>query len=132
MLDLPFGTNIPLGVHPNETGQQVIASLAARVLRETGFTPDENATSRPFVACATPSRGVTTGGTRVTLHGADFLPGIVVDFGNNAAEVLNISLDGTHVIVRTPAHESGQVNITIRNPDDTVTTLAGGFSYEIE
>jgi lysophospholipase L1-like esterase len=99
VLALPLGSQIPLGVHPNAKGQQVIASLATRVMREKGFTPDSHTLSRPFVACATPSSGVMTGGTRVTLHGADFLPGAVVDFGSQAATVLNVSSDGTHILV---------------------------------
>jgi hypothetical protein len=130
VLALPLGSQIPLGVHPNAKGQQVIASLAARVMRQKGFTPDPHTLSLPFVACATPNTGVTTGGTRVTLHGADFLPGAKVDFGNKAATVLNILSDGTQIIVNTPpADVSSQVNITVRNPDGTVTTLADGFSY---
>jgi hypothetical protein len=65
----------------------------------------------------------------VTLHGADFLSGAVVNFGNKAARVLHISADGTHIMVRTPAHDNGLVKISISNPDGMVTTLAGGFFY---
>lgn len=128
LLNFPLGNRIPFGVHPNALGQNVIASLAARVAREKGFAPNENAESRPFVACATPSRGLTTGGNRVTLHGADFLPGAVVSFGGKAAQVLGASSDGTHIIVRTPAHPVGKVNVSV-NSDGTVTTAVGGFSY---
>jgi flagellin-like hook-associated protein FlgL len=86
----------------------------------------------------TPARGPTTGGTKVTITGTDFLPGAQVFFGGlppagvAATNVLSPSpttITADSPVFALPAHSPGLVDVTVRNPDGQVGTLAGSFEY---
>lgn len=113
-------------VHPNKAGQEVIASQLVREARRLGFIP-EGSPSSPFVACTTPSVGPA--GTSITIHGADFMEGAAVTFGGEEAEVVNVSSDGTHVVVTAPDHPDGVVHVELTNPDGASSSLLSGYDF---
>ncbi|MGN6555955.1 MAG: IPT/TIG domain-containing protein [Verrucomicrobiota bacterium] len=82
----------------------------------------------PAVASVSPSSGRTNGGTVVTLTGANFLDGATVQFGNTSAAstVVNSS---TQITATTPAHSTGLVNLTVRNPDQQTVTITNAFHF---
>ncbi len=69
-----------------------------------------------------------TGGKRVVLSGANFLPGCAVLLGEAAAEV-TLKDDTTVEFIVPPGSEPGKVDVVLRNPDDQEVILEGGFEY---
>lgn len=86
--------------------------------------------SPPTVSLVTPGTGLTDGGTLVTVSGADFRAGATVLFGSTAGTA--VALDGGFELsVVTPASAlNGPVNVTVRNVDNQVGILDGGFVYQ--
>ncbi|MCA1667626.1 MAG: IPT/TIG domain-containing protein, partial [Thermomicrobia bacterium] len=81
----------------------------------------------PFtVAGTTPTSGSTRGGSTVTIRGAGFLPGVTVSFGNTSATV--VSATETAIIVTTPAHDSGAVDVVVTSGGQHAT-LSQGDTY---
>lgn len=80
------------------------------------------------VTSVTPANGPPTGGTSVTLVGANFQAGAVVRFGANAATSVNV-LSSTQISCVTPSG-SGAVDVTVVNPSNETATLAGGFTFD--
>jgi hypothetical protein len=52
-----------------------------------------------------------------------------VQFGEVAATEV-IVVDATQITVKTPAHASGPVAVTVTNADGLKSTLASGFTYQ--
>jgi hypothetical protein len=93
--------------------------------RANGFTYVSTA---PTIAALSPTSGLTTGGTAVTITGTNFVAGATVTFGGTAgANVVVVS--ATSITVTTPAHAAGAVAVTVTNPDSQSATLANGFVY---
>lgn len=89
----------------------------------------------PVLFSPLPSTGPTTGVLSVVISGANFyasdsrLP--VVLFGDNEAEVLEVSPDGEQLRVILPACEGcGAVDVTVTNPDGQSATRLGLFTYQ--
>jgi hypothetical protein len=82
----------------------------------------------PVVTGVSPNTGPTTGGTRVTLTGKNFVSGARVVFGGVAATSV-VAVSATQLNVTTPPHKPGGVNIVATNPDGQSGTLAGAFTY---
>src|SRR5262249_20125973 len=82
----------------------------------------------PTVTSVTPSAGVTTGGTAVTITGTNFQNGATVTFGGTMAT--NVAfVDSNTLTATTPAHAAGTVDVTVTNPDTGVGTGTGVFTY---
>jgi len=81
----------------------------------------------PTVSAVSPPSGVPAGGTTVTISGANFVSGALVDFGTDPATVTKV-LSGAITAV-TPAHAPGLVDVRVTNPDLQSFTLAGGFTF---
>jgi hypothetical protein len=81
----------------------------------------------PTLISVTPNTGFIVGGTVVDLAGLNFRSGATVTFNGTPATV--VSITPTHIIVNTPAHASGVVDVTVTNPDLQFSTLVGGFTY---
>jgi hypothetical protein len=82
----------------------------------------------PTLDSVEPTSGPVTGGTPVTLHGANFLPGPTVLFGTALAasvEYINSNL----VIATTPPAALGTVDVTVINSDSQQAVLEGAFTY---
>jgi len=71
-----------------------------------------------------PSAGVISGGTWVTVRGSGFNPGTTATIGGVQVGPFN------HLVLfRAPAHTAGPVNIVVTNPNGTSATSVGGYTY---
>jgi hypothetical protein len=84
----------------------------------------------PTVASVTPSSGPTTGGTAVTVSGANFQNNATVSFGGAPATSVNVT-SSTSIAATTPAHAAGAVDVVVTNGDGHSGTLAAGFTYQV-
>jgi hypothetical protein len=82
----------------------------------------------PTVSNVSPNTGLTTGGTAITISGANFVAGVTVTVGGSPATGVAV-LSGTTIAATTPAHAAGAVNITVTNTDGQSGTLTSGFTY---
>lgn len=81
----------------------------------------------PTVSSLTPASGTSSGGTSVTISGANFVSGAKVTFGGTAGTVT--ATTATAITVTTPAHAAGVVSVVVTNPDGQSATLTNGFTY---
>jgi hypothetical protein len=79
------------------------------------FTYVEPVPAAPQVSGISPTSGPTTGGTDVTIQGANFQSGATVTFDGTAAATDFVS--SSQLIARTPPHAAGTVSLEVRNPD---------------
>ena len=82
------------------------------------------------VASINPSSGSAKGGAEVTITGKGFAEGVTVSFGENAAT--QKSLSPTSIIVTTPSHVPGKVDVVVRNKDGTSVTASKAYTYVAE
>jgi hypothetical protein len=87
-----------------------------------------SANIKPVIASITPNKGPTTGATPVTITGTDFLDKATVKFGGVAAAGVTFK-DATTLIVVTPAHNAGKVDVEVVNPNALTSVLPGAFTY---
>lgn len=87
---------------------------AVKATFKDGFTYTEQL----LVTGMTPVRGAVAGGTYVELRGRGFIGNIGVTFGAEAAQDIRI-LDSQTLAVRSPAHPSGNVNVTVTRGQDS-------------
>lgn len=73
-----------------------------------------------------PSSGPSTGGTSVTLSGANFSSGCSILFGTTPATATYVN--ATTLLANTPAHVAGSVPVTV-TCGSGATTLPDGFEY---
>ncbi|HEY6788998.1 MAG TPA: IPT/TIG domain-containing protein, partial [Trebonia sp.] len=76
----------------------------------------------PHINSISPTRGSHNGGTKITIHGSNFINVTSVTFGGKAGTKLTVSTAGTLTIV-APSHGKGAVKI--------VVTAAGGASNSV-
>lgn len=85
--------------------------------------------SAPGIRGASPAGGPVAGGTApVFVQGRDFLPGARVYFGGVPAAVTAYRTPG-ELMVTTPAHGAGIVDVTVVNPDGQSATRAKAFAF---
>ncbi len=84
----------------------------------------------PIVTTLSATSGPATGGTSLTISGANFAPGAIVTFGQTPAALASV-LSGTAIVVETPAHPTGTVGVSVRNPNGEEGTLADAFIFEL-
>jgi hypothetical protein len=82
----------------------------------------------PTVASVSPNNGPTTGGTKVTITGTNFLAGALVLFGTTPATTVTIN-SATQIQAVSPVHAAGPVDVTVEDPGNVSAKLSGGFSY---
>jgi large repetitive protein len=92
-----------------------------------GFTYTSAPAPAPGVSSISPGTGPTTGGTNVTISGADFQPGAGVSIGGTAAT--SVAVDSTTITAITPAHSAGSADVVVINSDGQSGTFAGGYIY---
>jgi hypothetical protein len=90
----------------------------------------DNAIPWPTITILTPDNGPESGGTEVTITGAYFLDGELLDVefgtGNSATGVT--FMDSTIITCTTPAG-SGMVDVIITRGDGQQATMTDGFTY---
>ncbi|WP_421405413.1 putative Ig domain-containing protein [Agrobacterium fabrum] len=103
---------------PSKEGAQATITLSCAAVSAT-----------PTLTSLSPSSGTTAGGTQVTIIGTNFstTPGDnVVRFGTDTATVT--AATATELTVTVPAHNAGQVNVSITVSGQTAT-LNNGYTY---
>lgn len=86
----------------------------------------------PELTSVSPSRGPLSGGTTVSLQGANLLDGAQVTFGDRAGTQVVVTTRRS-LTVRTPAGGAvGPVDVTVTNPDGQRASLAAAFTYEAD
>ena len=93
--------------------------------RTGGFTFGAPA---PILTGVSPNRGLTAGGTSVTLTGRNFASGATVSFGG-ARATSAVVVSATQITAKAPAHKPGSVNIVVSNADGQRGTLSKIFTY---
>jgi len=84
----------------------------------------------PTVTSVMPASGSPSGGTPITIAGANFAAGASVSVGGAPATAITV-VDSTTITATTPAHAIGAVNIVVTNPDGQRATLISGFTFAI-
>jgi 5-hydroxyisourate hydrolase-like protein (transthyretin family) len=79
------------------------------------------------VTSVSPAYGTTTGGTRMTINGANFTPEGSVFIGNNAATI--VSITSNQIVALTPPGTAGAAHVTVRLSPSLAVTLAQPFTY---
>ncbi len=81
------------------------------------------------VSSAVPNSGPVSGGTVVTVNGANFQKGATVAFGGNAAASVTF-VSTTQLQATTPPQATaGSVDVVVTNPDGQAAALSQGFTY---
>jgi IPT/TIG domain len=80
----------------------------------------------PTIFSVSPNSGSASGGTLVTISGANF-QGSTVTFGGTPAAI--ISVTSTSITATTPPHAAGAVNVIVTNSDGQTGTLTNGYTY---
>ena len=79
----------------------------------------------------TPTQGPITGGTLVTIQGTGFQDGTGVNFGDTPAVNVEIK-DAGHIQCKTPPHDAGRVDVTVKTPDGQSAVLTQAFEFTDE
>ncbi len=79
------------------------------------------------VSAVSPNSGPATGGTSVTITGANFASGATVTFGGTAATNVAV-VNSTSITATAPAHAAGAVTVSVSANGQTAN-LANGFTY---
>jgi hypothetical protein len=88
--------------------------------------PPANAPA-PVLTSVFPTSGANLGGTPVSITGANFQAGVQVLFGGVPATFVSFNVGG--IVVNTPPHGGGFVDVTVVNADGQTATLAQAFQY---
>jgi hypothetical protein len=80
-------------------------------------------TNGPSVSAVSPKGGPTTGGTVVTVSGANFLPATAVNFGLVPATTFTVN-SAMQITATSPPEAAGSVDVTVVSPGGTSPTSA--------
>lgn len=81
----------------------------------------------PLITSISPTEGLISGGTEVVISGTGFDPAAVVKFGGvTATRVPHASM----LIVTTPPHAAGRVDVEVTNPDGSKGVLGNAYLYK--
>ena len=81
----------------------------------------------PSVSKVSPTTGPASGGTEVTLDGANFQAGASVSVDGLPATVLSVT--AARIVMRMPAHAPTVVGLTVTNPDAQLVWVPSAFTY---
>ncbi len=82
----------------------------------------------PTVTAVAPNSGPVSGGTAVTITGANFLAGATVTFGGTPATNVTVA-SSTSITATTPAAAAGAVNVVVTNSGGQSGALNNGYTY---
>jgi hypothetical protein len=142
------GGTLPTGLSFSTTTGQITGTPTA-VLATTTFTvtvtdqttPSAQTSSKTFgltvvvaapsVSAVTPNTGPTTGGTAVTISGANFTGATSVKFGATSATSFTV-ISATQISAVVPAGSLGTVDVTVRTAaGTTANSAADQFTYAV-
>lgn len=81
----------------------------------------------PVISGITPSKGISEGGTEITIKGNSFAKGLSVAIGGAKAEVINVTESQIKAV--TPPGAIGPQDVVVTNPDGGRAVLKNGFEY---
>jgi glucose/arabinose dehydrogenase len=85
----------------------------------------------PTLVSIEPGSGSTRGGESVVLTGRNFGIGAAVSFGGvHSPSVAIADPNGTQLLVVTPAHAAGVIDVVVTDLDGRTATLPGAFTFE--
>jgi IPT/TIG domain-containing protein/Calx-beta domain-containing protein len=120
----PTTLNATTPAHAGGTVDVGVTCGADHFTLANGFTYTANA---PHLASVSPISGTTHGGTVVVLSGSDLRSACGVTFGGIAAKILSDLTPGK-LVVTTPAHDTGAVDVTLQCGDSTAT-IGSAFAF---
>jgi len=88
----------------------------------------------PTVTTISPSSGVVTGGTMITITGTGFVEGTTVTIGGNPATDITVA-SATSITAKTPAGKVGESDVVVTNPDGqfgTLTRLMNWYDFNFD
>jgi hypothetical protein len=95
----------------------------------TGTLPDGfTFVSGPVIDSISPNNGSTSGGTAITITGANFQGPATVSLGGAAASSVNV-VNSTTITAVTAAHATGTVDLVVTIPGPQSDTLSDAFFY---
>ncbi len=109
--------------------------------KKTNFTDNDPSTlftlkvstviiNQPVISSISPSQGSVSGGETVEVRGGNFKQDVEVYFGGEKSSKVEF-IDDTYLKVKVPAHQSGAVNVWVKNPDGEGSVFAQGYRYVI-
>jgi len=107
---------------PNSSGAWAMQMVAFRASGQGSGNP------APTVSAISPNTGTANGGTAVTVTGTGFLSGATVTIGGTAATGVTV-VSSTSITAKTPAHAAGAADVVVKNTNNQVGTLSGGYTY---
>ncbi|MGB4470294.1 MAG: IPT/TIG domain-containing protein, partial [Tepidanaerobacteraceae bacterium] len=111
----------------NEDGGSASSDEAAPLPIYIMFIKGETA---PAITRLVPDKGPTSGGTRVRIEGSDFREGLKVFFGEIPLPEEHVQVvDYKTILVITPPHSPGRVEVKVENPDGELSNPSGVFTY---
>ena len=127
------GTSFTLTTPSHAAGSApiVITNLNDAAHPATSPTPFVyTAGAAPTVTSVAPNAGPTTGGQVVTIIGTNFGSNATVKFGGTLITAANqLNQDAQTILINTPSHASGSVDVVVTNADGQVGTLGAGYKY---
>ncbi|PAB55943.1 IPT/TIG domain-containing protein [Anaeromicrobium sediminis] len=87
----------------------------------------------PEIESIDPKFGPSKGGTEVTINGKDFRDNLKVIIGEKVLENTYIkSISSTKIVITTPPHSPGEVDIKVENEDGELAISSEKFTYVSE
>jgi len=127
-----FPSKIEIYTPPSSAGAKDVVVQnrdGQRAILEDGFTYNR----APAITKVIPDNGRLTGGTKITIQGNGFLPGVKVLIRIDARAFVLASaiqvMSPNIINAITPSGEPGPKDLVIRNPDRQEIILSGGFTY---
>jgi hypothetical protein len=87
-----------------------------------------SSTSAPTATAVSPTSGPTTGGTVITVTGANFVSGATINIGGTAATGVTF-VSATQLRATTPAKAAGGYVVQVVNPNGQSANTPTGFTY---
>jgi hypothetical protein len=108
------------------------AILKLKAVGETILAPSvqgkDTVAPKPTVSTIDPKEGPTTGGTPITITGANFTDGATITIGDTPA-VGVVFVSPTLLKATTDKHDAGTVDVVVTNKGEQRGTLVKGFTY---
>jgi hypothetical protein len=130
---IPASTSVTLVINSTlnaSAGTYVaVVDTSADTVADTGSPFTLTAPPVSTVTAVSPTTGLTSGGTAVTITGTNFLPGATVKFGTVSATGITV-VSATSITATSPANSVGVVDVTVTTGGGTsATSSADQFTY---
>jgi hypothetical protein len=126
---LPAGQTLVVTAQKGADGNTVCASGSTSNCQTVGQSVQTSGTTQaaPTITSLSPNTGGVAGGTSVTITGTNLANASSVTFGGVAGTITS-NPNSTTVVVTTPAHVAGAVDVVVTTPGGSATN-SGGYTY---